>query len=131
VTEQYPEQQDEHDSVANQTSEDQVQQMDAGEAVAGETGMPQGPDVSEHDEEPQGGEPQQDEVPERDGEFDAASGTTPDPQREPAPETGDIVIDSALRDLQSAPADDLDAQIAAGQQVHRTLQARLSDLGGE
>jgi hypothetical protein len=83
VTEQYPGQQDEHDSVKD------------------------------------------------DGGFDAAVETTPDPQREPAPETGDIVIDSALRDLQAAPAGDLDAQIAAGQQVHRTLQARLSDLGGE
>ena len=45
--------------------------------------------------------------------------------------TGDIVIDSALQDLQEAPADDLDAQIDAGQRVHQTLQARLSDLGGE
>jgi hypothetical protein len=46
-------------------------------------------------------------------------------------ETGDIVIDSALRDLAQAPADDLDAQIEAGQRVHQTLQGRLSDLGGE
>lgn len=45
--------------------------------------------------------------------------------------TGDIVIDSALQDLQDAPADDLDAQIDAGQRVQQTLQARLSDLGGE
>jgi hypothetical protein len=45
--------------------------------------------------------------------------------------TGDIVIDSALQDLQNAPQDDLDAQIDAGQRVQRTLQARLSDLGGE
>lgn len=45
--------------------------------------------------------------------------------------TGDIVIDSALQDLQSAPSDDLDAQIEAGQRVQQTLQARLSDLGGE
>jgi DNA polymerase-3 subunit gamma/tau len=45
--------------------------------------------------------------------------------------TGDIVIDSALQDLQNAPADDLDAQIDAGQRVQQTLQARLSDLGGE
>ena len=46
------------------------------------------------------------------------------------PETGDIVIDSALRDLAAAPADDLDAQLEAGEAVHRTLQSRLSDLGG-
>jgi DNA polymerase-3 subunit gamma/tau len=45
--------------------------------------------------------------------------------------TGDIVIDSALQDLQNAPQDDLDAQIDAGQRVQQTLQARLSDLGGE
>lgn len=45
--------------------------------------------------------------------------------------TGDIVIDSALQDLRDAPSDDLDAQIDAGQRVHQTLQARLSDLGGE
>lgn len=45
--------------------------------------------------------------------------------------TGDIVIDSALQDLQDAPAEDLDAQIQAGQRVQSTLQARLSDLGGE
>jgi hypothetical protein len=49
-----------------------------------------------------------------------------------APEpTGDIVIDSALQELRNAPADDLDAQIEAGQQVQQTLQARLGDLGGE
>ena len=45
--------------------------------------------------------------------------------------TGDIVIDSALQDLQDAPQDDLDAQIDAGQRVQQTLQSRLSDLGGE
>ena len=46
------------------------------------------------------------------------------------PETGDIVIDAALRDLAAAPDDDLDAQLEAGEAVHRTLQSRLSDLGG-
>ena len=45
--------------------------------------------------------------------------------------TGDIVIDSALQDLQNASADDLDAQIEAGRRVHQTLHGRLSDLGGE
>jgi hypothetical protein len=45
--------------------------------------------------------------------------------------TGDIVIDAALRDLQAAPPEDLDAQIEAGQRVHETLRGRLSDLGGE
>ncbi|WP_404382246.1 hypothetical protein LL946_15600 [Knoellia locipacati] len=48
----------------------------------------------------------------------------------PAPETGDLVIDAALRDLAEAPEDDLDAQVERGEQVQRTLQGRLSDLGG-
>ncbi|KGN42582.1 hypothetical protein [Knoellia aerolata] len=47
-----------------------------------------------------------------------------------APETGDLVIDAALRDLAAAPEDDLDAQIERGEQVQRTLQGRLGDLGG-
>jgi hypothetical protein len=68
-------------------------------------------------------------------------GTTPDEPPVPTPpagaptagappETGDIVIDAALRDLAAAPDDDLDAQLEAGEAVHRTLQSRLSDLGG-
>ena len=47
-----------------------------------------------------------------------------------APETGDLVIDAALRDLAATPSDDLDAQIERGEQVQRTLQGRLGDLGG-
>ena len=46
-------------------------------------------------------------------------------------ETGDVLIDAALQDLEDAAPDDLDAQIEAGQRVHRTLQSRLSDLGGQ
>ncbi len=46
------------------------------------------------------------------------------------PQTGDPVIDAALRDLAEAPVADLDAQLAAGEAVHRTLQSRLTDLGG-
>ncbi len=46
------------------------------------------------------------------------------------PETGDIVVDAALRDLAAVPEDDLDAQLAAGEHVQRTLQSRLADLGG-
>ena len=60
---------------------------------------------------------------------DLAPDEAPDPGA-PPPETGDIVIDSALRDLAAAPDDDLDAQLEAGEAVHRTLQSRLSDLGG-
>ena len=46
------------------------------------------------------------------------------------PETGDVAIDAATRELAGAPADDLDAQLSAGEAVHRTLQSRLNDLGG-
>ncbi|MGG5259765.1 hypothetical protein [Phycicoccus avicenniae] len=49
---------------------------------------------------------------------------------EAPPETGDIVIDSALGDLAAVPADDLDGQLAAGEEVQRTLRSRLGDLGG-
>ena len=60
------------------------------------------------------------------GGLVAESGAPP-----PAPpETGDPVVDAALRDLAAADRDDLDAQLATGEAVHRTLQSRLSDLGG-
>ena len=48
---------------------------------------------------------------------------------EARPETGDLVIDAALSDLDSAPEGDLDASIAAGEAVHQTLKSRLTDLG--
>lgn len=48
-----------------------------------------------------------------------------------APQTGDPVIDEALAGLEeSARSGDLDAQIEAGERVHRELQDRLDDLGG-
>jgi hypothetical protein len=50
--------------------------------------------------------------------------------QEGPPETGDIVIDAALRDLADTAAEDLDGQLATGEAVHRTLQGRLGDLGG-
>jgi hypothetical protein len=62
-----------------------------------------------------------------------SSPSEPEPAQttgEGAPETGDLVIDAALRDLADTPDDDLDAQIERGEQVQRTLQGRLSDLGG-
>ncbi len=52
------------------------------------------------------------------------------PTEQPA-ETGDVVIDAALRDLADAEPTDLDAQIEAGERVHQTLQSRLTDLGGD
>jgi hypothetical protein len=45
--------------------------------------------------------------------------------------TGDAVIDAALRELESADPENLDAQIAAATLVHQTLHGRLSDLAGE
>lgn len=45
--------------------------------------------------------------------------------------TGDPQIDAALAELEAAAPDDLDAQVEAGGRVHRTLQSRLSDLGGQ
>lgn len=48
---------------------------------------------------------------------------------EPAPETGDLVVDAALRDFDAVADDDLDATLAAGEAVHATLTSRLSDLG--
>lgn len=46
------------------------------------------------------------------------------------PETGDIVIDSALGALAAVPEEDLDGRLAAGEEVQRTLRSRLGDLGG-
>lgn len=70
-------------------------------------------------------------------------GPTPGPSSTPSPRpappgaptgdgpTGDAQVDAALAELEGAAPDDLDAQIEAGQRVHRTLQSRLSDLGGQ
>jgi hypothetical protein len=76
-------------------------------------------------------------------QFSAQTGSEPGPEQPPppepattatadegAPETGDLVIDAALRDLADTPAADLDGQIERGEQVQRTLQGRLSHLGG-
>lgn len=66
-------------------------------------------------------------------EATAPAAPKPTPPGAPASpgETGDVLIDAALQDLEAAAPDDLDAQIEAGQRVHRTLQSRLSDLGGQ
>lgn len=87
--------------------------------------------MSDHDLHPGSGEPVGEPV-------DEPTETGPEGANEapgqgasaPAPETGDLVIDAALRDLAEAPEDDLDAQVERGEQVQRTLQGRLSDLGG-
>ncbi|MFN8098072.1 MAG: hypothetical protein U0Q21_07295 [Dermatophilaceae bacterium] len=60
---------------------------------------------------------------------------TPDARRMDVPEprgtTGDLVIDAALATLAEASDDDLDAVLAAGEDLHRTLTARLADLGNQ
>ena len=48
--------------------------------------------------------------------------------REP---TGDAAVDQALDLLDSVSGESLDRHIEVGQQVHRTLQARLADIGRE
>lgn len=52
-----------------------------------------------------------------------------DEQRSGSPETGDLVIDAALRDLATVDPTDLDRTLEAGDAVHSTLTTRLSDLG--
>jgi len=45
--------------------------------------------------------------------------------------TGDAVVDRALDELDDVSGQPLDRHIEVGQQVHRTLQARLADIGRE
>jgi len=63
----------------------------------------------------------------------SAPGPRPAPPGPPTSDgpTGDPQIDAALAELEGAAPDDLDAQVEAGGRVHRTLQSRLSDLGGQ
>ena len=42
--------------------------------------------------------------------------------------TGDRAIDEAIQALERAALGTLDEQLAAAEQVHRTLQSRLADL---
>ncbi|MDT0215377.1 hypothetical protein Q9R29_15905 [Rothia sp. ARF10] len=83
--------------------------------------------MSDHDAHPGSDEPETAGETVDTGSTDEVEAPT---QSAPAPETGDLVIDAALRDLAEAPEDDLDAQVERGEQVQRTLQGRLSDLGG-
>lgn len=43
--------------------------------------------------------------------------------------TGDLVVDAAVTDLAALDGADLDGHIEAAEALHRTLQARLADLG--
>jgi hypothetical protein len=70
------------------------------------------------------------------GRDEAVKGQEPEPEptqarasdREP---TGDAAVDQALDLLDSLSGESLDRHIEVGQQVHRTLQARLADIGRE
>ncbi len=46
------------------------------------------------------------------------------------PETGDLVVDAALAAVASASDGSLDDRLVAGEELQRTLHARLTDLGG-
>jgi hypothetical protein len=70
------------------------------------------------------------------GRDEAVEGQEPEPDptqarasgRKP---TGDAAVDQALDLLDSVSGESLDRHIEVGQQVHRTLQARLADVGRE
>ncbi len=55
--------------------------------------------------------------------------SAPAASSESTPETGDLVVDSVLRDLSAVDTGDLDGTLTAGEAVHATLTSRLSDLG--
>jgi hypothetical protein len=76
--------------------------------------------VSGQDEAVEGHEPESEPVPE--------PTQTRASDREP---TGDPAVDQALDLLDSVSGESLDRHIEVGQQVHRTLQARLADVGSE
>ncbi len=57
--------------------------------------------------------------------------TEPDRTEEASPpHTGDLVIDSALRDLAETSGADLDAVLEQGSALEGVLRARLGDLDG-
>ena len=59
---------------------------------------------------------------------------SPSPRRRGPPTgspPGDAAVDQALDLLDSVSGESLDRHIEVGQQVHRTLQARLADIGRE
>lgn len=71
-------------------------------------------------------------------EADAGHESEPESESEPTQArasdrepTGDAAVDQALDLLDSVSGESLDRHIEVGQQVHRTLQARLADIGRE
>lgn len=85
--------------------------------------------------QPEQNQPEQPEQPDRNQPVPGPRPAPPGAPTSDAPTsdgpTGDPQIDAALAELEGAAPDDLDAQVEAGGRVHRTLQSRLSDLGGQ
>lgn len=46
------------------------------------------------------------------------------------PTTADVDVDRALERFSETSPDDLDGRLTAAEELHRSLQARLSDLDG-
>ena len=62
-------------------------------------------------------------------EAEGSAAAFPSPREVPTPPTpGDPVVDSATADLATAQTGSLSQRIDAGEQAHRVLQERLSDL---
>lgn len=79
-------------------------------------------------------EPPGEPRPRADGEVSVSSTAPgmPPPEVPDPPATGDPDVDEALARLHAgASTGDLDAQADAGESVHRALQDRLADLGGD
>ena len=62
------------------------------------------------------------------GDGDEGPGVVQGDERVP---TGDAAVDAVLGQLDTVTDEPLDAQIEAGEEVHRVLQDRLADLGQE
>jgi hypothetical protein len=53
----------------------------------------------------------------------------PSPADLASPQTGDLVVEAALRELDQVDPADLDAVLAVSEGVLQTLQERLRDIG--
>lgn len=61
----------------------------------------------------------------------AGSGLVTPPAVATKEPTGDVVVDAVLDEFDRVTGEPLDAHVEVGEKVHRTLQARLADLGDE
>ena len=57
------------------------------------------------------------------------AGLAPSPADLASPQTGDLVVEAALRELDQVDPADLDAVLAVSEGVLQTLQERLRDIG--